>query len=104
MSELAFGLVGLGVVFITIGGFITMIRNPKLHNDQARAYIDPVRTNIPKGAKTALDRATWSDPHARWFSGVGIALFLLGIGVLTTREPSETRDASPVKIGTELHE
>ena len=102
MFGLVFGLMGFGVVLVTIGGFITMIRNPRLHNDQARAYLDPVRAEIPTDAKTALDKATWKDPHARWFSGIGIVLFLSGMGLLIIREPSAKHDTDPATTGIDV--
>lgn len=87
-----------GLVLFTIGGFITMVRNPKLLNDQTRALLDPVRSDIPKDARTAFDTAMMCDPKAKWFSRVGFALCLTGMAVIYFSSERSGNSVTTVKV------
>jgi len=89
-----------GLILFTIGGFIAMVRNPKLHNDEARSNFDPVRKDIPTDAGTAFSRAIMHDPKAKWFSRIGLALGVAGMA-LTFVSPERAANSNKVdNVGT----
>lgn len=75
-------LFGIGLVIFMVAGFITMIRHPKLHNDEFRFLLDPVRKDIPPDAELAFDRMILRDPKSKWFGRIGMALIFAGMAVL----------------------
>ena len=85
-------VVGLGL--FTIGGFITMTRHPKLTNDKSRLMLEPVRKDIPRDADAAFDRALLSDPKAKWFTRLGLALVLSGMAVFYFSQERNTGQTS----------
>jgi hypothetical protein len=94
-----FALFGVGLVLTTIGGFITMIRNPAAFNEQSRANFDPVRKDIPHDAANAFGKAQWHDAKAKWITRVGVAMGFDGI--LTIYVSADRLDSgnSQAKIG-----
>lgn len=69
-------LFAAGVVCQMIGGFMAMKYLSKEYNDAIRSAIDPSRSDIPRNARFAFDRAAWTHPKTRWWGAASMALII----------------------------
>ena len=76
------GAIGAGVLLFTVGGFVAMVRHPRAFSDSNRYLFDPSREGVDKEAPETFSNLQMNDPKAKWFSRLGMALFLIGMMVL----------------------
>lgn len=72
----------VGLVPWTIGGFISMITKPDVHNRHYRALFDPRRppANERNNFNDFLD-AHFNNTKSRWWCLIGLSLCMVGLGL-----------------------